>query len=225
MMVQRIEKVTLLDQVAGHLRELILNGDLAPGAHLREVELARQLGVSRGSLREALIKLEGEGLVASSPGRGTFVAQLQENDIEEIYGLRLLLEKEAVRLATQRLTPAEAEALRELADAVFAAGAAGDIPAVLRQNQEFHSTIWRLSGNRRLAGLLDTLYSQARVYLAFTIHYQDRELRRRTDEQHRQIVMAMAAGDAAGALTIMEAHLTEAERLLQLFLDKVPSAA
>ena len=95
--VQELKRKNLALDVATLLRELIARGDLPPGTHLVEVEMAKKLGVSRGPLREALRILESEGLVKSYPGRGSFVSEISERDILEIYSLRTILEEEAIR--------------------------------------------------------------------------------------------------------------------------------
>src|SRR3954469_17138197 len=97
----------LADSIHGQLRATILSGQLAPGEHLREVEIADRFDVSRGPVREALLQLEQEGLVMLRRNRGAVVARMSRADLEEVYSLRLALERLAVARATQHGTEAD----------------------------------------------------------------------------------------------------------------------
>src|SRR5919201_229765 len=110
-LLESIERESLSDRIAAKLRHSIITGALPPGTHLPEIELAQQLKVSRGALREALRTLPGEGLVEAFPNRGVFVAQIDEQDIEEIYSLRDLLETYAMRSVTEHATPGQIDRL------------------------------------------------------------------------------------------------------------------
>jgi DNA-binding GntR family transcriptional regulator len=94
-----LDRTNLADEIATNLRELIISGELTPGTRIIEAEVASQLGVSRGPLREALRILETEGLLESIPGRGSFVIQTSKRDIQELYSLRCILEEEAMEIA------------------------------------------------------------------------------------------------------------------------------
>lgn len=153
----KIETQTLNDRVVRVLREAILSGKLKPGTRLNESRLARELGMSRIPLREALQRLEEQGLVVHVPRRGKFVISLSDEEIQRINSVRIILEGEALLLARANCTP-EAEA--KLAEHVHrweveiekmqpSQGAELDLA--------IHSTIWQMSGNEYLARALTSL--------------------------------------------------------------------
>src|SRR4029077_8213985 len=144
-----IERESLTDRIAGSLRHSIITGAIPPGTHLAEIELTQQLKVSRGALREALRVLQAEGLVESFPNRGMFVVEFDLHDIEEIYGLRDLLETFAMRLVTVRATPVQISELQELVNEMFAAAKTGNHQKVVVLDLNFHQTLWEISGHQR----------------------------------------------------------------------------
>lgn len=220
---KKISKISIIEQVAEQLRNSIVDGDLRPGEHLREIDLAQQMGVSRGSVREALIRLEAEGLVESHVGRGSFVIELSEQDVAEIYDLRLLLEKEAVRLVTKKATDEQLQELLNLSEQTIAAGQQDDVSTILRVNAHFHGLIWEWAGNGRLCEMLKTYYRQVQLYLASSMHLQTHEHRMRTVNEHKEMVLAMVAREPETAAAVMQTHLQEAERLLRLFKNQHPT--
>lgn len=145
---------TLKDQVVGLLRKAMLSGTLEPGARLNESRLARDLGVSRIPIREALQQLEQQGLVVDVPRRGKFVIDLSEEEIQKINSLRLILEAEALRLSRAKITASGIKALKALIDKMEQSGALPEIEAAAL-DLEFHRTIWQHSGNEYLAKTLE----------------------------------------------------------------------
>lgn len=145
-------------------------------------------------------------------------------DVAEISDLRLLLAMEAVRLASATVTTDPLTHLGELADRMIAAGHTGDVRTILAVNPVFHALIWEWSSNGRLHGLLGRYYDQVSLYLAASLRLQIGQQRMRMVWEHRQMVDAMAAGDDTGAMEVMVTHLTEAERLLRLFMSLGPSS-
>ena len=120
-----VETRTLRGQVLGAVRSAVVSGRLAPGARVNEAQLASDLGVSRGTLREAIRRLEQEGLLVTLSHRGTFVRELSTEEIAEVYGVRLALESYAAREASTQLTPAvraRGAALRAGAEAGYPGG-------------------------------------------------------------------------------------------------------
>jgi DNA-binding GntR family transcriptional regulator len=155
---------TLAQSTAELLRERLLGGGFVPGERLVEAEIARQLGISRGPVREALAKLRAEGLVYDEPRRGSFVAELTDHDVREIYELRAALEMQAVRLLIARDDEAAFHRLGEVMDGLRAAARRDDHEGFARQDALLHDELCRLSGNGRLhrafiqqAELLNTL--------------------------------------------------------------------
>lgn len=155
---------TLTESTADALRERILAGSFPPAQRLVEAEIARQLGISRGPVREALARLREEGLVRDIGRRGWFVHELTAEDLREIYVLRAALESRAARLILEREDTAALDALTGIVNELRAAAARSDREAFARLDFEFHEQLTRLSGNRRLhrafvqqAGVLRTL--------------------------------------------------------------------
>jgi DNA-binding GntR family transcriptional regulator len=146
---QRVRRETVPDQVADTLRSKILSGELPPGYHLREVELARQLGVSRGVLREAFRQLMGERLVVAQPHRGTFIWEPSAEEIQEISTLRAALECMSVLeiVATGRRAELIA-GLQPIVAEMQAAEAAGKATEAL--DRRFHEAIIRISGDAQM---------------------------------------------------------------------------
>ena len=164
------------------------------------------------------MQLEAQGLVESHPGRGSFVTKLFEDDISEIYALRLVLEKEAVRLFARRASPAEINRLKSLSEDMIAADAVKDNATIVRLNLEYHTLIWKGADNRRLYELLRTLYGQVQLYLASAMQLQSQDKRLQTLQEHLDLAGAVAAAETDEAVTVMQKHLEEAERLVKVFL-------
>ena len=159
------------------LKEAILQGRLQPGTHLREADIATQMGISRAPIREAFRQLEREGLATNSPYKGTFVATFTANDIRELCALRSLLEGYAAAQAVQRITPDDVERLTAIMDEMLAVARRDvELWVFVEKDLAFHEEICRLSGNRRLFTIWSTLASQTRLYLMMVNQaYLDRE--------------------------------------------------
>jgi DNA-binding GntR family transcriptional regulator len=214
-----VDRQSLPDKVAEALREAFVTGALAPGTRLIEAEIAQTLSVSRGALREALRTLEREGLVEVHRNRGTYVAQFTADDIEEIYGLRSVLETYAVRLAAKQAEPEWIEALSGLVAEMDQATAAGDYARAANIDLELHRTLWAMSGNQRLVQTLTSMQSQIRMFLIVNTHlYAGLVVDAVT--QHRAIVAAVQAGDGAEAARLMEAHIDSAVQQTRAFFPQ-----
>lgn len=212
---------SLAEDAADVLRTQILSGGLPRGAHLVEARIAHQFNVSRGPVREAFKLLRAEGLVEEEPRRGTFVVTLSSVDVREIYDLRAALEGRAARSIARRRDPATLDELRSTLEAIAAAAAAGDVRAVARHDLEFHESICRLSGNRRL----HTVF-QRHVPALQTLIKLDEYLYRSMSEiaaQHDPILAAIQAGDADGAAAACEAHCDDARDLVADYIDRLPA--
>ena len=137
-----VSRSTIADGVADRLRFLILSGELADGMPLRQDALAEEMGTSRIPVREALSRLESEGLVASFPHRGYVVTGLSRDDIQELYDLRALLEPELLRQAIPRLTDEDFAAADAIIGEYNAAIVAGDVASWGELNRRFHMTLY-----------------------------------------------------------------------------------
>src|SRR5262249_51382862 len=176
----------LREDVHAALRAHIVEGRLAPGRRLQDVQLAGQLGVSRTPIREALLRLAGEGLVESDPNRGFFVAPLRREEIHEIYPIVWVLECLALDSATP-LTPPQIKELRQ----INAEMAAADDPLRCQEcDVRWHQALVEPCGNRRLIDLLASLKQIIRRYEC--VYMLDPSLVRRSVREHTEILNALA---------------------------------
>ena len=211
----RLRSPTLAERSAELIRERILAGDFASGDRLVEAKLAEQLGISRGPLREALKQLAAEGLVREEPRRGTFVATPTAEDVKDIYDLRAAIEGRAARLVIASGDPAAIGALRRAADGIRAAAEAGDLQLLSRTDYEFHETLCRVSGNRRLHEVFVRNASALRVLLRLE---EERfyESFVEVSGEHRELLAAVEAGDTTKAEALFTEHLESArDRLMR----------
>lgn len=202
------EGETLSEHAFRQLQSAIVRGDIAPGSKISEPELARAYGISRGPLREALHRLEGQKLLVRVPHVGARVVSLSLPELSELYEVRESLEGTACRLAAERMRPAQVEDLRNVLraherDEAFQAGRGyyqqeGDY--------DFHYRIVQGSGNRMLIRLLcDELYQLARMY---RIQYSATPHRpRQAFAEHHRILDAIAERDGELAEMLMRRHI------------------
>jgi DNA-binding GntR family transcriptional regulator len=198
--------------VLERLRALILTGEYGPEERLIEEQLAERLGVSRTPVRQALTKLEAEGLVELAPNRGATVRSFTVADVWDIYDLRAVLEGHAARRAAGRIGGDELARLRELTEEME--GLAGrfedhgeEIRALVALNQEFHGAIVEASRNSRLQRLINRTVEIPLMFKAF-FWYTPHE-RVISNHYHRQILHALEAGDADRAEIVMREHVYE----------------
>lgn len=208
-----IERSNLAGDIAFRLRASIVNGSLSPGMHLVESELARQLGVSRGPLREALRILETEGLVESFPGRGSFVIHISEKDISEIYSLRCILEEEAFKRAAICRTDEDLDRLTGLLESMFEAAKAGDPSMVTKLDFKFHREVWEIADHRLLKEVLEGITTQIRMFLSVHTHLYDDLAVGISD--HEALLEALRKHDSKGAAERIRNHLEEASDVVQ----------
>jgi GntR family transcriptional regulator of gluconate operon len=147
------------------LREAILDGRLAQGRRLNEIDFAYELGISRGPLREALRILEEEGLVESAPYRGARVVRVSARDLADVLEIRVLMEPFVAVQAVRRSGPLIVERLRALVEDMRAAAEAGDEGGVARAHTAFHGTFYEHSRNRLMARVWQRLEAPVRLYL------------------------------------------------------------
>ena len=196
---------TTPDLIADALRADIQRGAVAPGHALRQEELARRFGVSRLPIRDALLRLESEGLVVVYPNRGAYVASLSAAEVREIYDLRVLLEGDILERAVPRTTAADWRRI-DAALAAAAAGAEGGEWAAL--DRAFHLALYAPADRPRQLALIASLRGTVdRYWSAYAA------LPTRTPEwlrDHEEIVAAARAGDAPAARQRLTAHLERA---------------
>jgi DNA-binding GntR family transcriptional regulator len=200
---------TTPDLIADALRDGIRRGELLPGQALRQEELAERFGVSRLPVRDALLRLEAEGLVAVYPNRGAFVVEFSADEVREIYDLRLLLEVDALRRAVPRMTEADLERVERACDAAER-GAIG--PAWGELDRAFHQALYAPTARARQIALIDGLRGTVdRYWWAYQeLHTHTRDWVR----DHRALVTACRRGDAETAGRLLEDHLRRAGELV-----------
>jgi DNA-binding GntR family transcriptional regulator len=213
----RLENLTLWERVHQHLREEILADRLPAGTELSEVALARQLGVSRGPIRESIVRLASEGLVLVRPRRGAVVRSLSRVEFLEAYQVREALEVMAVRLAVPRLAASDFDELQRMNDELDGFADDGDVGGFFDGNAAFHSTFVGASGNDTLGEIYRQLLGQMGRY-----RMQSLSLRgnlQRSIAEHRAIVDAARQGDAERASHLMSEHIRVPQVRIQSLED------
>jgi DNA-binding GntR family transcriptional regulator len=198
------------------LRRAIVAGDLRPGARIGQEEFAGQLGVSIAPVREALRVLEQEGQVTYLPRRGYFVTALEVADLEEIYGLRALLEAQVARLALESLDDTGLERVELAADDFVKAVESGDVLAELAANRRFHLAILDSPDQPHTMRLIRQLWDSTEAYRA--LYYNLAEERQSAIAAHDSILAALRAGDAARLVDELDDHRERALTVLRQVL-------
>ncbi len=210
--------------IARRLTEAVMDGTLPPGRQLGEVELAAQLGVSRGPLREAMQRLVQQGILRSEPHRGVFVVDLTPQDVADIYLARTAVEAAACRIVVRAHPRRTADRLSAACAAMAAAAGQGDPRALADADMELHHILIAESGSPRLARMADTLFTETRMCLsALSVTYHDPAA---LVAEHTAIIEALRAGDEERLLDLLDAHMRDAlSRLLPPSAVPAPPAA
>lgn len=199
------EYLPLRDVVFNTLRQAILRGELKPGERLMEIQLANKLGVSRTPIREAIRKLELEGLVLVAPRKGAEVAQITEKSLRDVLEVRRSLEELAVRLACERMEPQRLSDLKEAEHAFEAVLGSDDITVVAEADVAFHGIIYVATDNERLIQLLNNFREQMYRY---RVEYLKRtECHSQLLAEHRGIIRAIENKEAQEAARITCGHI------------------
>ena len=210
-----IKRRGLAEEAADLLREAILSGHLAPGASLREVELATALGVSRGSVREGLSLLAREGIVRSAWHRGAAVVDVTPRDADEVYRLRAALDRLAATTACDTATPEQLGGLDRLVEAMARAVAAGVGGAgLLALDLQFHDAVYAAAGNERLTAAWRAVRSQVHLFQARRVALGHQHYRERVVNEHRELAALLRSGDRAAVAATAEEHVDAARRSL-----------
>lgn len=202
---QMNEYLPLRDVVFQTLRQAILRGELKPGERLMEIHLAQKLGVSRTPVREAIRKLELEGLVRMIPRKGAVVAEITISDLEDVLEVRMALEELAVKLACRMLTPEQLDEIGALAEAFEQTLYGEDVGACAQADMRFHEAIYEATGNGRLVQILNNLREQ--MYRYRMEYLKDRDAHRQLVQEHAEILEALADRDVERALEASGRHI------------------
>ncbi|UPG73408.1 GntR family transcriptional regulator [Roseomonas gilardii subsp. gilardii] len=195
---------SLAERAYERLRDAIVEGHLAAGTKLSERRLAVALGISAQPVREALRRLEGEGLVETRPKSGTFVSSLDSTRLAEMGRIRAALEGAAAALAARRAGPADLRVLEQRLDAIRAATAQGDRAALAGANDAFHTALHRITGNAFLIRSLQALRAYFHVGSRRVLAGEAET--RLALEEHQAILDAIATGEAERAERLMRTH-------------------
>lgn len=195
---------SLRDKALGVLRQAIVSGDVRNGELYSATALARRLGVSVSPVREAMLTLVNEGILEPVRNRGFRVVELDPDDLDEIFELRLLLEVPAVQALTQQGLGAERERLEELVRATEESADAGDVNTFLATDRDYHLALLELHGNSRLVEMVANLRDQTRLYgLRETHNHTLIE----AAAEHRAILEAILAGRHEEVGDLLTLHL------------------
>jgi DNA-binding GntR family transcriptional regulator len=201
---QKLSRISLRDQAAGALRDMIVSGAIPGGARINEVELAATLGISRGPLREAIQRIGAEGLIEFRRNRGAFVREIADEEVHDMYEVRAIFEVIAARRAARLATDSQIAELREQienVDAFLRSQGGSAYPA----ESDFHMRILDFSANPYLQRAATDLYCQLRIARLRSGSSPARA--REALDEHRAILVGIAARDQEAAGNAMALHL------------------
>lgn len=212
------ERRALRDHVREAITNAILDGEFQPGERIVETRVARELGVSQTTVREALVEIEQLGIISSRPHRGVFVRPITSRDVVEMYEMRALLEGHAARLVALSLADDDLSELEGLLEEMVQSAAAGDVRAMIRKDVEFHSTVCRLAGGHLLARLWSAVNPHLWTFVAVRglLGLEPQLVARR----HSKIVEALRSRDADRAEAATRSHMMELRDIALLKLKE-----
>jgi DNA-binding GntR family transcriptional regulator len=220
---ERLESIGLKERIQGCLRQAILDGSLSPGQKLVEGEIARQFGVSRSPVREAIQDLEQQGYVVKRPRRGTFVTELTPQDVAEVFSLRVLLEGYAAAVAGRYCDAELIDRMKGLVDRMKSASHRADFVDFSDADLEFHTLLCQATGHNRLVYLSGCLRTQL-GFLAVLPKYAADEVACMI-AAHEALLAAIEARDPDLARRIVEDHIRTAARLfVEKYFDGEPAS-
>ncbi|MCI8294407.1 MAG: GntR family transcriptional regulator [Lachnospiraceae bacterium] len=199
------EYLPLRDVVFNTLRQAILKGELEPGERLMEIQLSERLGVSRTPIREAIRKLELEGLVLMIPRKGAEVAKISETSLREVLEVRRSLEELAAELACQRIGERELLDLEEAEEAFAEAIINGEPMEIAESDEHYHDLIYQATGNSRLVQILNNLREQ--MYRYRLEYIKDEDKRQILVVEHEHILQALKNHDIQDAKSAVRGHI------------------
>lgn len=210
-----VDRLPRVEQAYNYLKQAIQTHRLKPGDRLREAELAEVIGVSRTPLREALARLESDGMIVNDSTRGLVVMELDYNMVSELYYMREVLEGTAARLAAQHASDVELTIIEEICEQYRRS--LGDGPALAAKNRQFHEALYRCAHNRYLLRTLTALHDT--LALLGDTMLSDPGRAERTLNEHEAIAQAIKKRDPDAAETATRSHirLAQLERMKRRF--------
>ncbi len=211
-----LRRAQLSDEVTGHLRAAIMSGSLRPGTYIRLDETAAELGVSITPVREALLKLRGEGMVQLEPHRGHVVLPLTRQDIDDIFWLQTTIAREVAAAATDHITDAEIDELDRINDALATAIGSSDAETIAGLEFAFHRVFNQAGGRIKLAWFL----LNAARYMPVLVYAADPQWGAAAVDNHRKLIAALRRRDPAAVIEQTAWQFTDAARRLTEMLDR-----
>ncbi|NLM09360.1 MAG: GntR family transcriptional regulator [Clostridiaceae bacterium] len=212
------EYMPLRDVIFNTLRDAIVSGELKPGERLMEVALAERMGVSRTPVREAVRRLEMEGLVIMTPRKGTHVAELSVKDIMDVLEVRAALDKLATSLAAKRARPENIRQLENIHKQYITCLQKENIPGAIRKDVEFHEVIYNAAGNNKLTNVAGNLREQ--IYRFRVLYMKDFTNAEEVLKEHQAILQAMQEGNAELAGKLAEEHIVHQQETIIQRMEK-----
>ena len=196
------------------IREAIITGRIKPGERMGQVEIARELGVSERTVREAFARLAAKGLATHEPFKGVKVAALSLDDLHEVYVMRALLEGRAMELAASRISPEDVQKMRDLLPLTVAGNQPDSVKQAQAANRDFHWIAIRASGSRILATILEQLWELMFAYDLLYPNTDEVDISKNDFTQHGELIAALEAGDGQKAAQINTEHITKTIQIL-----------
>jgi DNA-binding GntR family transcriptional regulator len=213
------ERRSLGQDVYGKLKQAIVKGDLPPDSRLIESRMANVMGISRTPVREAIHKLEREGLLRHNPSGGFFVVGLTRSDIEETFGIRSVLESYAARLAAaHHKGEEELDPLEQKIHKYQLHLDRGDLKALLRINTEFHDLLYALSRSPRLIKMINDLQDQ--IYRFRQVLLKAEGNARVSNEDHKLMLKLISKRDLEGVESLVREHILRGQGIVLKEFDK-----
>jgi DNA-binding GntR family transcriptional regulator len=210
---ETIRRTSIVDTVTERLRREILTGEIEPGGRIRVGDLEKRFGVSHIPIREALRRLEAEGLVETSPQRATLAAGIALEDLAGLYDLRLLIEVPVARRAAEQATDADVETARRALAELELAARDPDSFEFFERHRAFHSALLAAGWSAWIQRVLEQLWQAAERYVRLTVSRfgtKDEAMR-----EHRQMVELLEAREADRLAELVARHLTRTELTLR----------
>lgn len=217
------EYLPLREVVFQTLRNAIIRGELKPGERLLEVQLAESLGVSRTPIREAIRKLELEGLVVMTPRKGAQVAAITAKDLTDVLEIRRVLEGLAVELACRKRKPEDIASLEELHTRMHQEENLSDLHQMANLDEQFHDVVYRATGNQRLFQIINQLREQ--LYWYRLEYVKSEEARNAVLKEHEEILETLRRMDVKGAKKAMKLHILNQEKTILKLINVRDSEA
>jgi GntR family transcriptional regulator of gluconate operon len=219
------KRMQLWEHVLDSLRTAIVAGDLPPGTHLVETELVDRLQASRWPIRQALTRLEQEGLVVTYPNRGAYVIGVTSDDVRDIYDLRRMLECRAARAATAGVQASHMERLRALVQDMATFASRTDLTRFAEADMAFHRLLLDVAGSKRLKEMWELLCAPAETLLILTARVLP-DLAHGGPNRHFAILDALESKNPDAVERAMDEHLTAAcERALNALAMRATGSA